>query len=159
MFKLYDINVLYVEMYEETKISYVSPRPGTGASIPPETMMHFPPVSDFPLCLRKIFRLSEFFLQYYLFQKNFFTFIRQNFWWPFFQSSTTNFEFPPFLLFQYISPLFRENYSFPLLLQIFPPCFRQIHLLFAYFTCIFPPTLTMMHLCITQCTYWTPLTR
>src|SRR6218665_1041006 len=22
----------------------------------------------------------------------------------------------------------------------------------------FPPTLTMMHLCITKCTYWTPLT-
>jgi len=23
----------------------------------------------------------------------------------------------------------------------------------------FPPTLTMMHLCIAQCTYWTPLNR
>jgi len=23
----------------------------------------------------------------------------------------------------------------------------------------FPPTFTMMHLCITQCTYWTPLLR
>ena len=62
-----------------------------------------------------------------------------------------------FSLFQYISPLFRENYYFPLLWQI-PPCFSQMHLLFTYFTCIsFPPTLTIMHLCITQCTYWTLL--
>src|SRR6218665_4042262 len=31
-------------------------------------------------------------------------------------------------------------------------------MLFTYFMCIsFPPSLTMMHLCITQCTYWTPL--
>ena len=37
-------------------------------------------------------------------------------------------------------------------------CFRKIHLLFTYFMCIsFPPTFTMMHLCITQFTYWTPL--
>src|SRR6218665_266587 len=31
---------------------------------------------------------------------------------------------------------------------------------FTYFSCFsFPPSLTMMHLCITQCTYWTPLGR
>src|SRR6218665_3331852 len=54
---------------------------------------------------------------------------------------------PLFSLFQYISPLFRENVSSPLLFQI-SPRFTQIHLLFTYFTCIFPPTLTMMHLCI-----------
>src|SRR6218665_2536046 len=60
---------------------------------------------------------------------------------------------------------------FPLCFR-FPPCFRnffrffgkfltfylfQKKQLFTYFLCIFPPTLTMMHLCITQCTYWTPL--
>src|SRR6218665_1474315 len=34
-----------------------------------------------------------------------------------------------------------------------------LHLAPLYLTCIsFPPTFTMMHLCITQCTYWTPLT-
>src|SRR6218665_2404377 len=48
------------------------------------------------------------------------------------------------------------NSSFPPTLTN-SPCFRQIHLLFTYFTCIFPPTLTMMHLCITQCTYRTSL--
>src|SRR6218665_1955985 len=42
----------------------------------------------------------------------------------------------------------------------FPPCFRKIHQRFTCFACnFFPPTLTMMHLCITQCTYWTPLIR
>src|SRR6218665_2491233 len=47
---------------------------------------------------------------------------------------------------------------FPPYFDKFPLCFTQIHLLFAYFTCIsFPPTFTVMHLCITQCTYWTPL--
>src|SRR6218665_4169398 len=49
--------------------------------------------------------------------------------------------FPLFSLFHYISPRFRENYYFPPTLTNFPPlCFRQIHLLFTYFTCIsFPP--------------------
>src|SRR6218665_3317727 len=46
--------------------------------------------------------------------------------------------FPP--LISNTSPLFSEN----------SPAF--------YILCVyFPPTLTMMHLCITQCTYWTPL--
>src|SRR6218665_1712675 len=73
--------------------------------------------------------------------------------------------FPPCFANKFIFPVtihfphcFAKIIISPLLLQIVPPCFRQIHLLFTYFTCIFPPTLTMMHLCITQCTYWTPLT-
>src|SRR6218665_267065 len=55
-------------------------------------------------------------------------------------------------MFQYIFPLFRENY--------YSPCFRQIQLLFTYFTCIsFPPYFDhdAFRLYITQCTYWTPL--
>ena len=70
------------------------------------------------------------------------------------------FGFPPIIpISVYISPLFCENYYFPLLWQI-PPWFTQFHLLFTYFTCIsFPSALTMMHLCITQCTYWTPVPR
>src|SRR6218665_390036 len=39
-----------------------------------------------------------------------------------------------------IPPLFRENYYFPPTFRIFHLCFRKIHLLFTYFTCIsFPP--------------------
>ena len=91
-----------------------------------------PPVSDFPL-FRQIFRLCWKLSKFYLFPKNFSIFICQNFWWLFLRISTL------FSLFQYISPLFRENYYFPLLWKI-PLCFWKIHLLFTYFVCIsFPP--------------------
>src|SRR6218665_432689 len=53
-------------------------------------------------------------------------------------------------------PGFREDYYFQLhcTLTNCPPCFRKNHLLFTYFMCVSfsPPTLTMMHLCITLCT-------
>ena len=68
-----------------------------------------------------------------------------------------------------ISPLFHKNGTFPPISKnlLIPPClkkmlswFRWIYLLFAYFTCVLLlPTLTMMHLCIMQCMYWTPLSR
>src|SRR6218665_131977 len=68
----------------------------------------------------------------------------------------TNFELPLFSLFQHISPLFRQNYYFTF--KNCPPCFLKFTCFLHYFLCIlFPPTLTMMHLCITQCTYWTTL--
>src|SRR6218665_2593379 len=65
---------------------------------------------------------------------------------------------PCFPCFGTFPPLFRENYYFP-------PTFKNVLPVFEKFTCFlhilcvfrFPPTLTMMHLCITQCTYWTPL--
>ena len=63
---------------------------------------------------------------------------------------------PLFSLFQYISPLFRENYSSPYFNKFSPLFYTNsptFYILYVYF----PPTLTMMHLCITQCTYWTPL--
>src|SRR6218665_1964426 len=64
--------------------------------------------------------------------------------------------YPLFSLLQYISPCFSEI-ILPTLTNS-PPPFIKIHLLFTYFMCIsFPPSLTMMHLCITQCMYWTPL--
>ena len=68
-------------------------------------------------------------------------------------------NFPLFSLFQYISPLFPENDNFPLLLlQIPPPAFVKctcfLHTLCDF---CFPPSSTMMRLCITQCTFWTPL--
>src|SRR6218665_1186316 len=110
-------------------------------------MMHFP-CFRFPPYFKNFFRLSEIFLQFYLFPKDFFTFIRQ---------ISDDFFLVIGHKFQ-ISPLFHENYSFPSYFYEFSHlCFRQIHLLFTYFTCISSPTLTMMHLCITQCTYWTPL--
>jgi len=57
---------------------------------------------------------------------------------------------------RYISTLFCENaYSAPYFLK-FPLWFRKIYVFCTYFTCFsFPPYFD--HLCITQCTYWTPL--
>ena len=77
-------------------------------------------------------------------------FICTNFWWPFLVIDH-NLEFRPifplFSLFQYISPLFRENY--------YPPDFVKFTC-FLHTVCV-SPTLNMVHLCITQCTYWMPL--
>ena len=110
-----------------------------GASIPPETMMHFLPVSDFPPYFRKIFGLSENFLQFYLYPKHFLTFIRQNFWWLFCHRPQISNFLPIFAVSIYFPPVSRKLFFRPLLLHI-PLCFRQIRLLFTYFTCIlFPP--------------------
>src|SRR6218665_2809286 len=55
---------------------------------------------------------------------------------------------PYFLCFSTFSLCFAKIIISPYFYK-FPPCFRQIHLLFTYFTCIsFPPTLTVMHLCV-----------
>src|SRR6218665_2347584 len=60
------------------------------------------------------------------------------------------------MTFFYISPRFAKIIMSPLLSQI-SPLFSENSPAF-YILCVyFPPTLTMMHLCITQCTYWTPL--
>ena len=131
----------------------------TGASIPPWDHDAFSPLFQIsPPLFQKIFRTFWKFLTILPFPEKFLHFHPPKFLMTFFffghrpQISTS----PPIFAVSVHFPLFRENYSFPLLLQI-SPCFRQIHLLFTYFTCTFPPTFTMMHLCITQCTYWTPL--
>src|SRR6218665_1978955 len=64
---------------------------------------------------------------------------------------------PPIFVFQFISTLFREIFFSPPTFAKFPSDFVKCTC-FTYFACIsIPPTFTMMHLCITQCTYWTPL--
>ena len=130
----------------------------TGASIPLWGHDAFPPCFRFPLCFRNVFWLSGKFLKSYLFPTKFPIFICQNFWRrPFFSHQPQISNFPP------ISPVWlhfppdSQKFLIPPTFQNFPLCFRKIQQLFTYFTCISPPTLTMMHLCITQCTYWTPL--
>src|SRR6218665_2509172 len=102
-----------------------------------------------------IFRRRTFFFfstRMHTFSKKFLDFHPPKFLMTFF------FQIPPISLFLYISPLFRENYSFPPPLTNLPPVLDK-------FTCFlytlrafhFPLALTMMHLCITQCTYWMPL--
>ena len=118
--------------------------------------MHFPRVSDSSI-LEKISD-SETFSKFFLSPK-ISRFSSAKISDYFFLSSTTNFEFPLYFpcFIQYISSCFAKIIITPYF-EKFPLCFRKIHLLFTYFMCIsFPPTLTMMHLCITQCTYWTPL--
>src|SRR6218665_1373115 len=63
---------------------------------------------------------------------------------------------PYFRYFNTFPPI--SKLLFPPYFSKFSPCFRKIYVFFTYFICFsFPPSLTMMHLCITQCTYWTPL--
>ena len=95
----------------------------------------FPSVSDFPL-----------------FSTNFKTLWKISKMLPF-PEKTYDFHTPKFLIFHILVhfPLFREN-------RYFPPVFEKFTC-FLHALCVFRfhPTLTMMHLCITQCTYWTPL--
>src|SRR6218665_1467232 len=54
--------------------------------------------------------------------------------------------------------MIRENLLFPPTFKISPPVFEKFNSFLHTLRVIFsPPTLTMMHLSITQCTYWTPL--
>src|SRR6218665_658420 len=98
--------------------------------------------------------------KFYPFPENFFDFHPPKFLMAFFSHLVVNHKFRIsllFLLFQYISPPFRQNYSSPLLFKM-SLCFRQIFMFFTYFLCFsFLPTFSMLHLRITQRTYWTPL--
>src|SRR6218665_58446 len=59
-------------------------------------------------------------------------------------------NFPPILpLLVHFLPIGKHSH--------FPPVFRKFNSFLHTFCVFFPPTLAMMHLCITQCTYWTPL--
>ena len=120
-----------------------------------------------PWCISPLFQISPIFEQFSDSEENFhnFTFSRRFFWFssaeisddPFLSHRPKISNFPPFFLFHNISPSVSRKLLFsPLLWQISPvlhkfTCF--LHTLRVFF----PPTLTMMHLCITQCTYWTPL--
>jgi len=115
------------------------------------------PYFRFPPYFRKCLRLSG---KFYLFQKKFhfhppkflttffffFLVIHYKFRIPPYFASFSTFPHPDSRQF-IISPYFSK----------FPPSYQKIQQLFTYFTCISPHTLTMMHLCITQCTYWTLL--
>src|SRR6218665_107075 len=64
---------------------------------------------------------------------------------------------PLFSLFQYISPSVSRKLFFPPYFYKFPPVLGKFTCFLHTLRVFSPPTLTMMHLCITQCTYWTPL--
>jgi len=127
---------------------------------PPEAMMHFPPL------LQIFLPIFENFLD---FLENFlhFTFSRKNF--PFSSAKISDdlflvinhkFRISPlfFAISIHFRPYFAKIILSPILFKISLPVFPK-------FTCFWhtlcfsfpPPALTMLHLCITQCTYWTPL--
>ena len=101
----------------------------SGASIPPEAMMHFP-----------LFQISP------LFSKKFLTFWKISEILPF--PDKISYFRPKFPIFV------RQNLLFPPTFQNFPPVLEKFNC-FLHTLCVFrfPPTFTMMHLCITQCTY------
>src|SRR6218665_2484063 len=111
-------------------------------------MMHFPPVSDFPPVSETFSDSVENFPK--------FTFSRKIFRFP-----SVNISHDPFCHQPQISTTFppiSTKLFFPPYFSNFPPCFQQICVfLHTFYLFRFLPTFTIMHLCITQCTYWTPL--
>src|SRR6218665_3686441 len=120
-------------------------------------MMHFPLFQIYPL-----------------FSTNFFTFWKISKILPF-PERISHFHPPKFLttfFFSHRPQISDFPHILPVLVHfptdsrkfIIPPTFQNFPLVFNKFNSFlhtlrgfFPPTLTMMHLCITQCTYWTPL--
>src|SRR6218665_283337 len=80
----------------------------TGASIPPEAMMHFPPVSDFPILSKKFQNLRKIFKML-----------------PFFSHRPQIANCPLFSLFWYISLCFAKIIISPPTFKNFPPVFEK----------------------------------
>ena len=105
-----------------------------------------------PWCISPLFQISPYFQNFFRLSGNF--------------QKISHFHPPKFLTTFFFShpPQISDSPLFCLFYNIFPPdsrkflfslCFSKFsHALRVFFL---PPTLTMMHLCITQCTYWTPL--
>ena len=93
-------------------------------------------------------------------QKHFSIFIYQNFWWPFLVIDLKFRISPYFRCFSRptFPPISRKLLFFPYFLK-FPPDFVKFTCFYMHALCVFrfPQSLTIMHLYITQCTYWTPL--
>jgi len=134
----------------------------TWASIPSEAIMHFPLVLDFPHGFRKISFSNS--VENIIFSQTNFRFSSAKIYDDLFKLLTTNFEFPLiFAISIHFFPI-SGNFSFPVPFQIFPhPFLVKFTCFFTYFVFFVSPLvpylLTMMHLCITQGTYWTPLQR
>src|SRR6218665_1617240 len=67
-------------------------------------------------------------------------------------------QFPLSSAKQYICPsCFGTTFIIPLTFLNFPPISYNLRVFYTLYVFSFPPNSTMMHLCITQCTHWTPL--
>jgi len=119
--------------------------------------MHSPLFQIFPLFSKKfqtLWKMSKMLP----FPEKFLNFHPSKSLMTFFIVIDHKFRISPFSLFRYISPSVSRKLLFPPYFQKFPPVLEKFTC-FLHTLCVFrlPPTLTMMHSCITQCTYWTPL--
>ena len=93
----------------------------TRGVLPPETMMHFPPYFRFPSLFSKNFQTLWKIFELLPFPEKISRFSSAKISDNLFLVTDHKFQIAPlFCLFQYISPLFRENYYFPLLWKISP---------------------------------------
>src|SRR6218665_1271558 len=81
------------------------------ASIPPEAMMHFPPLSHFPPISEEIFRLRGNFSQFHFLPKN--RFSSSKMFDDFFRFFSHRLYFSNFPLFSLYFPLFRKFFYSP----------------------------------------------
>jgi len=100
-----------------------------------------------PWCISPLFKISPLFssdskiFKILPFPGKFLDFYPPKFLMTFFSHRPQISNSPLFFLFQYICPPVSRKLFFPPYFEKFPPCFRQIHLLFTYFTCISFPLL------------------
>src|SRR6218665_613359 len=103
---------------------------------PPEAIMLFPPLSDFPPIFEKFSDSVENLQNFTFSRKNVSNFNTPKFLMTFFYSSTTNFEFPPYIpCFSTFSPCFAKIIIFPYFLK-FPPVLEQFTC-FLHTFCVF----------------------
>src|SRR6218665_1443822 len=135
-------------MKPHCKTKYKNP----GASIPPETMMHFPPLFQISPLFQKNFRTFWKFLTILPFPVKFLDFHPPKFLTFFFSQrpQISNFpHFPPIFAISVHFPPFRENYSFPPTFTNFPPILGKftciLHTLRVYFSPYFDHDAFMHH--------------
>src|SRR6218665_3294460 len=114
-------------------------------------MMHCTPCFRFPPAIFDKFSDSVENFQHFTFSRKISRFSSAKFSDDLFFSRRPQISnFPLFSLFQYIPPYFAKIIISPLLSKISPPVLKEftcfLHTLYVF---RFPPTFTMMHLCIT----------
>src|SRR6218665_2333380 len=120
-------------------------------------MRHFPSYFRFPHNSEQKFRAPRKISPIWSFSQKKFRFSSAKISDDIFLVVHHKFRISPYFPYFNSFPPYFGKFLFPLLLQNSLLIFGKLTC-FTYFRCIsFPPTFTMMHLCITQCTYWTPL--
>ena len=116
----------------------------------------FSPLFQISPYFRQILRLSGKFQKFY--PEKISRFHPPKFLTTFFSHRPQISDFPPILpVLVHFPSDSRKFLISPPTFHNFPPVFQKFNSFLHTLRLFFPPTLTMMHLCITQCTYWTLL--